>query len=448
MITNQSITVDLMRRNSPIEKIYCKQNDSRSRQVRLSVLENGTPTNITAPARVYYEDYKYRSLCYQDVQITNGVAEFTIVQTALSVSGEVRAELQILNADDDEEILSSATFIIDCDRQVNLSGRAGGDGKDVLETMVEKAVQGAVVNKVDKEEGKGLSSNDYTNTDKELVQSIPNKANTSDVNDALENKVDKIPGKRLSTNDYTNIDKMMVDTISGKANVVTVNQQLAGKVDKADGKGLSTNDFTNEDKTKLDNLENYDDTELRDLVTDKQDKLTAGDNITIDENNVISATGGGGSGAVDDVKVDGVSVVSSGIANIDLSGKANASDVYTKQEVNTRLQTKAPLSDVDILFDTIGNVPETTTVQAEIDSLDTRVTYLEEHGGGGDTTEIYSILRVMKSILKSGVFTSNQQSNFSALESLLPDGVVQDGSNLIVRNGVSVTQSENEITIA
>ena len=252
MITNQSITVDLMRRNSPIEKIYCKQNDSKSRNIRLSISENGVPiTDLTAPAKVYYEDYKYRSLCYQEVQITNGVAEFTIVQTALSVSGEVRAELQILNADDEEEILSSATFIIDCDKQVNLSGRAGGDGKDVLETMVKKAVQGAVDNKVDKEEGKGLSSNDYTNTDKELVQSIPNKANTSDVNDALENKVDKIPGKGLSTNDYTNIDQMMVQTISGKANVVTVNQQLEGKVDKVEGKGLSTNDYTTTEKNKV-----------------------------------------------------------------------------------------------------------------------------------------------------------------------------------------------------
>ena len=96
----------------------------------------------------------------------------------------------------------------------------------------------------------------------------------------------------------------------------------------------------------------------------------------------------GGSGAVDDVKVDGVSVVSSGIANIDLSGKANASDVYTKQEVNTRLQTKAPLSDVDILFDTIGNVPETTTVQAEIEQKSDKTTII----ASSDTTAIIELL--------------------------------------------------------
>ena len=39
------------------------------------------------------------------------------------------------------------------------------------------------------------------------------------------------------------------------------------------------------------------------LKISKQDKLTAGDNITIDENNVISATGGGGSGGTTDYEL-------------------------------------------------------------------------------------------------------------------------------------------------
>lgn len=67
---------------------------------------------------------------------------------------------------------------------------------------------------------------------------------------------------------------------------------LNGKVDKVTGKQLSTEDYTTAEKTKLAGLENYDDTEIKgdiaDLETDKQDVLTAGDNITI-ENSVISA---------------------------------------------------------------------------------------------------------------------------------------------------------------
>ena len=66
-----------------------------------------------------------------------------------------------------------------------------------------------IVNKVDKVQGKALSTNDYTNEDKALVVTISNK-------------VDKIAGKGLSTNDYTDIDKSLIDTIPGKANVSDV----------------------------------------------------------------------------------------------------------------------------------------------------------------------------------------------------------------------------------
>ncbi len=105
---------------------------------------------------------------------------------------------------------------------------------------------------------------------------------------------------------------------------------FAGKVDKVSGKGLSTNDFTNNDKNKLDGIEagaevnevnsvngkqgvvvlNQDN--VGDGVTykqvsqaekntwnGKQNKLVAGNNITIDENtNVISASGEGDKNAL------------------------------------------------------------------------------------------------------------------------------------------------------
>lgn len=46
------------------------------------------------------------------------------------------------------------------------------------------------------------------------------------------------------------------------------------KVDKVSGKGLSTNDYTTEEKTKLAGIENYDDTQVRALITGKADKAT------------------------------------------------------------------------------------------------------------------------------------------------------------------------------
>ncbi len=52
------------------------------------------------------------------------------------------------------------------------------------------------------------------------------------------------------------------------------------------------NNFTSEEKDKLGTLVNYDDTAIKEQIAGKQDALTAGENITIDENNVISAANG------------------------------------------------------------------------------------------------------------------------------------------------------------
>lgn len=63
------------------------------------------------------------------------------------------------------------------------------------------------------------------------------------------------------------------------------------KVNKEEGKGLSTNDFTTAEKIKLAELSNYNDTEIKNIIqtlqNNKQDKLTAGNGININ-NGVIS----------------------------------------------------------------------------------------------------------------------------------------------------------------
>ena len=46
---------------------------------------------------------------------------------------------------------------------------------------------------------------------------------------------------------------------------------VSGKVDKVVGKGLSSNDYTDADKLKLTGLENYDDTQIRELIAGKAD---------------------------------------------------------------------------------------------------------------------------------------------------------------------------------
>lgn len=106
--------------------------------------------------------------------------------------------------------------------------------------------------KVDKVAGKGLSTNDYTTTDKNLVATVPNK-------------VDKVTGKGLSTNDYTTAEKTKLAGVETGANKTIVDTQLStsstnpvqnkavaaslnAKVNIILGKGLSTNDYTTEEK--------------------------------------------------------------------------------------------------------------------------------------------------------------------------------------------------------
>ena len=83
-------------------------------------------------------------------------------------------------------------------------------------------------------------------------------AKAAELNAAIAQKVDKVAGKALSTNDYTNADKAIVDGVDAalaqKADTSALTEGLAGKVDKVTGKALSTNDYTNADKAIVDGV--------------------------------------------------------------------------------------------------------------------------------------------------------------------------------------------------
>lgn len=92
-------------------------------------------------------------------------------------------------------------------------------------------------------------------------------------------------------------------------------------------------------------------------LSEKQDKLTAGSNITI-EGNVISATGGG-SGTVDQ--------------SFDPTSTNAQSGVAVHQAVSPAIgYANAALS-------MLGEIPEDTDVQSEIDDLDNRIGVAESY---------------------------------------------------------------------
>ncbi len=87
------------------------------------------------------------------------------------------------------------------------------------------------------------------------------------------NKVDKIPGKGLSTNDYTDEEKEKLKGLSNYDDT-EIKNEIGGKVDKVQGKGLSSNDYTAEEKTKLSELPTK--TELDDELVKKANATDLG----------------------------------------------------------------------------------------------------------------------------------------------------------------------------
>lgn len=110
--------------------------------------------------------------------------------------------------------------------------------------------------KVDKEEGKGLSSNDFTTELKDKLESIDtsNFATKDELTEGLSEKVDKVEGKGLSTNDFTNElkDKLEDIDVDSLATKTELTEGLDKKVDKEDGKSLVSDSLI----VKLDGIEN------------------------------------------------------------------------------------------------------------------------------------------------------------------------------------------------
>lgn len=115
-------------------------------------------------------------------------------------------------------------------------------------------VKTSLDNKVDKVEGKGLSSNDFTTAYKNKIDNLkdsPVLSVNSKTGHVLLKKEDIGLPNVINEQQAT---KAEFDSLSAKVNTNTSNIKL--KVDKEEGKRLSSNDFTNEYKDKLDNIQN------------------------------------------------------------------------------------------------------------------------------------------------------------------------------------------------
>lgn len=104
------------------------------------------------------------------------------------------------------------------------------------------AIIEAIKNKVDAVEGKGLSTNDFTDALKTKLEGMNADGEKNVVSSVAEEFTVSDDGK-------LGLASVGMDKVTGLA------AALAGKVAAEDGKGLSTNDFTTELKTKLEGVE-------------------------------------------------------------------------------------------------------------------------------------------------------------------------------------------------
>ena len=105
-------------------------------------------------------------------------------------------------------------------------------------------LQDALNLKVDKVSGKGLSTEDYTTTEKSKLAGIQSGA-----------EVNVNADWNSTSGDAQILNKPTIPSISGLATITYVDSQDSTKVDKVSGKGLSTEDYTSGEKTKLSGIQ-------------------------------------------------------------------------------------------------------------------------------------------------------------------------------------------------
>lgn len=121
--------------------------------------------------------------------------------------------------------------------------------------------------KVDKEEGKGLSANDFTNEHKQKLEELQPtdvsgllpKGGYDGTGQQLKEAIDGLQTKMQQVETTLSVDDTAFDTLQEIATQVKSNknleQLLTGKVDKEEGKGLSQENFTKELANKIIELE-------------------------------------------------------------------------------------------------------------------------------------------------------------------------------------------------
>lgn len=190
---------------------------------------------------------------------------------SLEDAGVSAAELESAVRDDhtheNKEVLDATTAAYTTEEQEKLGNvEAGAEVNEIVTVKVDgsaltpdadRAVDIDLSGKVDKVDGKQLSTEDYTTAEKTKLGGIAEGAQVNvietitvdnepltptgkAVNIDLSGKVDKVTGKELSTNDYTDADQEKLEAIEGGAQVNVIETvRVAGTALEVTGKAVN-----------------------------------------------------------------------------------------------------------------------------------------------------------------------------------------------------------------
>ena len=210
------------------------------------------------------------------------------------------------------------------------------------------AVKAALDGKVDTEQGKGLSTNDLTDSLKNNYDAAYTHSQQAHAPDNAEANV--ITGIQKNGTNLTIANKKVNITVPTKITDLTndsdfaTTTQLDTKVDKVTGKGLSTNDYTTEEKTKLSNIED-------------------GANKTVVDTALSSTSTNPVQNKVINTKLDSMQ-----------------SDIDSKVPSSRTVNGKALTANITLSASDVGALPDTTVIPS-IDGLATE-TYVDNKVAG------------------------------------------------------------------
>lgn len=402
MLSVYDINLDVQR-NGQQAKINARKGDNRARMIKARLNSNGETVDLTnASCRLFAKKPDDTSI-YIDGAIVDNTIEITFTQQMCTAEGIVEADIQVIQGG--RTIYSPSIIIQVEDTAYDESAVESTDEWTALENMT-----GDIIT---------LKSN---------VQTLNVKAET------LENgKVDKETGKGLSTNDYTDAEKSTLAALHAAMPGVQQNiaQLQSGKVDKVTGKGLSTNDYTDFEKSTLANIHATMPEVLQNIASLQGGMASARSDITSLQSDMTTATGDisdlqedmiDAQGYISDLQ-DDMTSAQGDISDLQsdkvdkVEGKGLSTNDYTTTEKNnlavvvTEISNKANITDLAAVEAAKADKSQVNYIDGRLTTAEGNITKKVRYNDDSSIgTDQFLFTDEAENYIKNGSFASNTTS--------------------------------------